>query len=654
MPNLVQATPFPGAALPTIPALDVEAAFTSAPGDGPSYRSIATGIFRSLHTRRGRAHELGKIPPGTFDAEISNRNQWFNPDNSNSPLYGLVKPNKRFRAQLTWSGTRYDLIAGHLDGWPQQTRDGLDQYVALSGQDFLRWLARNDLPSSMYDMAVATDQPSHWWTLADPLDAASPTDTGYAASPFPGVPADATFGVDGIVPFAGDATAATLDGWTGRIAAPGAAPTNATWSIECWYSIPTLTVVGGSQPVILFVNPSNAPAVGPFPSLSAVLQTGSFIGCLQVTLTTGVGGLSTSVTLTTGRTDDGGPHHLVVTWNGTTMSVYQDSVLVGTGSPGGGATAFAANTTLEMGGTSSSFFIAVSDAGVSRTVQHFATYDGQVLTATQVANHYNAGETAFAGDDTIARLRRVADYLGIPAADRSFGTGNSLLGAYDLDGPNALEYFQDLASTEAAQWYAAKNGQLTPRRRHDALTATRSVTSQVTFNDQSTTYPFVGVELAEELVRNPVTVQRSGGAPQTVIDLVARERNGPNAWSLDGTLLYANDNDALSAAAWYLSHYKDPAQRISSITICPQMAPATLWPAVLTLELGDRITVVRHPPGGSSTFSQEYIVEGIEHDYDRDNPWTVTLRLSPAETLRYWILGDATWGVLGSTTRIAF
>lgn len=652
MPNLVTSTPFPGAALPTIPALDVEVAFTSAPGDGPSYRSIATGIFRSLHTRRGRAHELGKIPPGTFDAEISNLNQWFNPDNTTSPLYGLVKPNKRFRSQLTWAGTRYDLIAGHLDGWPQKTTDGINQYVALAGLDYLRWLARNDLPASMYELAVATDQPGHRWTLGDPLGAASLTDTGFAAALIPAGSVDATLDVTGIVPYAGGDTAATVAGWTGRIAA-AAAPTSTNWTIEGWYSIPTLTVVGGSQPVICFVNPTNAPAAGPYPSLYATLQTGSFIGCLQVTITTGIGGLNASVALTAGRTDDGRPHHLVITWNGTTMSVYQDSVLVGTGTPGGGATTFSAGTLLEMGGTSSTFFIAVGDPGVSRTVQNFATYDGQVLSATQVADHYNAGKTAFAGDDTISRVRRVADYLGIPPAERAFQTGNTLLGSYDLNGQNALAYFQDLAATEAAQWYAAKNGQLTARRRHDALTASRSITSQVTFNDQSATYPFVGVELAEEPVRNPVTVERSGGAPQTAVDLAARERNGPNAWSLDGTLLYANDNDALSAAYWYLSHYKDPTQRISAIVICPQMAPATLWPAVLTLEIGDRITVVRHPRN-SSTFSQEYIVEGIEHDYDRDSPWTVTLRLTPADTLRYWILGDATWGVLGSTTRLGF
>ncbi|MCC7045033.1 MAG: hypothetical protein IT183_14305, partial [Acidobacteria bacterium] len=45
-------------------------------------------------------------------------------------------------------------------------------------------------------------------------------------------------------------------------------------------------------------------------------------------------------------------------------------------------------------------------------------------------------------------------------------------------------------------------------------------------------------------------------------------------------------------------------------------------------------------------------VEGVSEDIGA-NSWTTSFTTSPADTTAVWILGDSTYGVLGSTTRLA-
>jgi hypothetical protein len=60
--------------------------------------------------------------------------------------------------------------------------------------------------------------------------------------------------------------------------------------------------------------------------------------------------------------------------------------------------------------------------------------------------------------------------------------------------------------------------------------------------------------------------------------------------------------------------------------------------------------------GAGVTYQLDYFIENINHnsiDFEAGT-WKTTLQLSPALTVRPWILEDATYGLLESTTYLAF
>lgn len=86
-----------------------------------------------------------------------------------------------------------------------------------------------------------------------------------------------------------------------------------------------------------------------------------------------------------------------------------------------------------------------------------------------------------------------------------------------------------------------------------------------------------------------------------------------------------------------------------------------VYEQALGREIGDRIIVKKTPPetpaAGGPRISQEVTVEGIRHEF-ADSLWQTTFQLAPADPNTtggsgYWILGDPTYSVLGTTTRLA-
>jgi hypothetical protein len=122
--------------------------------------------------------------------------------------------------------------------------------------------------------------------------------------------------------------------------------------------------------------------------------------------------------------------------------------------------------------------------------------------------------------------------------------------------------------------------------------------------------------------------------------------------------MYAqNDWDVGQAGAFYTQRYAKPAgapgtgvpPRISMFTLDPASNPK-LFTAVLSLDIGDRVTVKRRT-SAQVTISGDYYVEQINPQIDSEaSTWTVGYQLSPVFVPQAWILGDATKSVLGSTT----
>jgi hypothetical protein len=131
------------------------------------------------------------------------------------------------------------------------------------------------------------------------------------------------------------------------------------------------------------------------------------------------------------------------------------------------------------------------------------------------------------------------------------------------------------------------------------------------------------------------------------------------ARTLTRTLPLLTDTEALALAQWLVALYASPIFRFTSITLDGLMDDL-LWPYMLTLTISQRITVKQRPPPITAAIQQDCYVESVAHDIEARESgtfWRVTFGLSSAEALAgssFWILQDATYGVLDSTTRLAY
>ena len=119
---------------------------------------------------------------------------------------------------------------------------------------------------------------------------------------------------------------------------------------------------------------------------------------------------------------------------------------------------------------------------------------------------------------------------------------------------------------------------------------------------------------------------------------------GVRALSLTG-LLVNSDIQSESMAEYLLGIYKDPAARVSSVTVkCHGLDPVDAA-TVAELEIGDLVRVVWTPLGVGDPIDETLVVEGVDHAITVDSH-VVTLRVAPAAQSGVFILDDAVWGVV--------
>ena len=144
---------------------------------------------------------------------------------------------------------------------------------------------------------------------------------------------------------------------------------------------------------------------------------------------------------------------------------------------------------------------------------------------------------------------------------------------------------------------------------------------------------------------NRITVTTVDGQGFTADNTTSQTAYGIKSRSLD-TLLVSS-SDAQTLASILLGEHGVPELRIDNWTVLPQTSGAVSFPKVLQLQLMDRITFEIKPNNVGTRISQTMLVESFGHSFTPDT-WATTYIGSP--TLSAWILGDATYGVLGSTT----
>lgn len=628
--------------------ITVEVAFTTAPlASSPSWTDVSAYV-RGIEIDRGRSDEFSKFGPGTCAVTFSNRDRRFDPEYAAGSYFGNLNPMKKIRVRATYSATTYDLFVGFVQGWPQDYKWTFDSTVTVKCVDGSRILESSTLNRSAYEAAVVADSPVAYWPMQEQnvTSSASYAETiggrdAYfipsASSTLPAITAPTVTTISQLIEVDSAVQLDTnYDAFGGSVTATAGVTDrmpSEPLGLEMWFR-PNLDGANNSS---ISVRAAQSGGLSSYIRVSV-----SSVGALRLEFSNAADDVTWSTSadvLTTISTERFS--HIAAWYNGsTTVTIYVNGTAAATATVSAGAAADVTTATgLVMG---------------PGEFAHVAVYTGSVEPSW--STHYFAGISAYGhpyGERTGARVGRVLDEIGWPSADRTLSTGDTVHGPYIPDRQSAMGYMQDAETAEDGYLFIGKNGNVILRDRNWQWTQA----SVGTFSDDGSDIPYEAITIdanSLEPLRTAVSVTYGpNDAYLKVEDSTAKTAYGPALEALSTPTLDSSLT-ARSLAQYRLRAWKDPATRITELTVQPRAKAATAYPVVLALELGDRITVERTPgnPVIGSQIVKSLTVQGISHSIDVDGTWLTTLYLSPAPALGtavpYLIVGDATYGRIGA------
>ena len=294
------------------------------------------------------------------------------------------------------------------------------------------------------------------------------------------------------------------------------------------------------------------------------------------------------------------------------------------------------------------------------------------LTSAQVAEVYSAFTHAGSGSGVASSGTRAADVLrwaqwaGQSAID-TFATGETQTYGPSVDlnatanqpGTDGVSALQTVTDSEDGEQFVNKSGAVTFFARQRRM---NKATPKVTFGENTAGGEIPYTDCSFGL--DPARLANDSAITQTMTGTATRVLNQTSVNTYGDVQLQRNVNDTTQLgindmATRLANHFATPVQRLETLTVEPGTftiagSPSTnAWAACLSLELGDLVTINRRPPN-APLLSFSGFVEQIRWKIDDAGNATFDLQVSPNYGNQYWALGDATYGLLGSTTILGY
>jgi hypothetical protein len=611
-----------------LPSLVVEVDRTNQPTNPVRVWTEITGYIRNQGGGlSGRNDEFQRTTPGTLQLLLNNR------DDAGVRFETLgVQKAQWVRVRAVWQGTTYPVWQGVIEGllrqWPSAGRDATLQLTAVDSLKLCRLydLAGTTFPAQRVDQRIV------------------------AILALVGLPVGYSSAVAGFAPSlywrlgeSAGTTAADASG-NGRNGTYGAGVTLAQTGL----------LVGDANTSVLFTNAITSVVTSAYsPFVAGSKRT--FVGLANRTATTDADVLfgdasgTTNLRLAAASNDVQFISAFLLTWAGAWPGIsqtvhwaltYDDTTFLGelfiNGVSQGQKMAvvpLGASTTFQAG------LSGASAAPFNGKMDEIAVYE-YILTAREVQAIYYTSTIAAAG--TLDTDTDTVDAVATPLSPNSF----------------ALDQLLALEGSDNGLLIANPDGSMSYQGRHWRYV--NAVTSTLTLADDFTGVPYrdnAQYQDDDSRLANVVSVTPLGAStPVTVVDSASQaeywSRTNP---SVDRSLLSSSVSLATSAAQWLLHKYKDPSPRLPTVTVdlmAAQQRSNGYVASLLAAANSQRWTWKRQT---ASPVNQDVYVEQVSHEIDPRVPsWTVTLQLTPADTESAWILGHTTYGVLDSTTRLAY
>jgi hypothetical protein len=193
------------------------------------------------------------------------------------------------------------------------------------------------------------------------------------------------------------------------------------------------------------------------------------------------------------------------------------------------------------------------------------------------------------------------------------------------EGAPLLPALQQVANSEGSVMFVDGAGILHFWSRNTVFALTESATSQITFADDGTGFPYsnrsLRVMLDGDQMRNDVTVLDSFDRASTARSQASILENGAAAETFD-TLLVDVDS-AQELAQRIVNIFGEPDIDLEPFTLQGQYDP-DVWGDLLGLELLDRFTFKRTPPVGSAIV-KEMLIQQVSWDMT-PSTWECTIK----------------------------
>jgi len=111
---------------------------------GPTLVVDVSNLLDSITTNRGRNAQADQFQTGSLSMRLIDQNGDFNPQNTNSPYYGLLSPMRKVTIKANYDNVEYPIFAGFITSFTTTTpKNALDVvYTTITAVDGFR-LAQN-------------------------------------------------------------------------------------------------------------------------------------------------------------------------------------------------------------------------------------------------------------------------------------------------------------------------------------------------------------------------------------------------------------------------------------------------------------------------------------------------------------------------------
>lgn len=264
-----------------------------------------------------------------------------------------------------------------------------------------------------------------------------------------------------------------------------------------------------------------------------------------------------------------------------------------------------------------------------------------------VAEQNPSGAGALSG----ARINALLDLIGWPTGQRDIDTGTITLAETTFEG-NVLNNARDVTQAEVGQLWARANGDIRFADRYSLYLDGGTVMG--TFGSGPGELPWVGtlgISYSDANLINLIRAIRDGGT--TVYessDEASRSRYGDRSPG-QFTLPFDTDDQVAGWTDYVRARDAQPKLVFTDVTIDVRAGEASLYPQVLTRDFGERIAVVRRPPGVAAD-TRECWIRGIHHSFEAPLDFKTRWELEPATNDTPLFLDDPVRGLLDNNVLI--